>query len=102
MSITSSSSPVRGQFENQNTRSGGARRARRQRSRGLSAVALAAAAVPLAATVQQARADISGFGDGSAWTINNNAIFNPVFNSPTDLTITDQQNSEANSVFFGT
>src|SRR5256885_7648015 len=91
-SLRSQSWSIAGQQKqnNRGQRSGGKR---------FCAVALAAAAVPVA-TQLKARADISGFGDGSNWTVNSNGIFSPTFNSPSDLTITDPQNGEATSVFF--
>src|SRR5690242_11808515 len=91
-SLVSEASSTQGQQKRANRRQAGSRKR-------LCAVTLAAAAVPIA-TQFEARADISGFGDGSNWTINSSGIFTPTFNSPSDLTITDAQNSEANSVFF--
>jgi hypothetical protein len=63
---------------------------------------LAAAAI-LAASATPAMADISGFGDGSAYTFNSNG-FGPVpsLSGSGVLTVTDLNGGEASSVFYNT
>src|SRR5690349_747692 len=53
------------------------------------------------ATAPAARADISGFGDGTGFTINSNPVGAASINSGT-LTLTQAVNSEATSVFNNT
>jgi hypothetical protein len=61
-------------------------------------ITLAAAAIPVCAQVEKAWADISGFGDGSQWGFNGNAVLI----SPTDLQLTDAVNGQTSSAWFNT
>ena len=66
-------------------------RRRRNAKRAACAIGLAAAAVPLGDKTQQARADISGFGEGTTatnWQLNGNTVFV----SSSDLQMTDAVN----------
>src|SRR5258706_1802238 len=92
MSVTSRSPTSR---VSTNSKPGTYQRTMRRRSaRRLYAVSLAAAAVPMAMHVQDARANITGFGDAN-WTFNNTATLI----DPSTLELTQPVNSLANTAF---
>jgi hypothetical protein len=72
---------------------------RRQHRIFLTAVA---AGVPVCLQVERASADITGFGDGSQWTINSGGTIPPAIISPTDLQLTAASNGQSGTAWFNT
>src|SRR5437868_6521623 len=75
--------------------------------RGFYAIAIATAAVPLVAQVQRARADITGFGDGTidtGWQLNGTALATPPLSGTTvtNLQLTSNTGGDIGSAFYTT